>query len=36
MPAFKYRQKIFLMVLERGHKARAYECATLLTDLYAI
>jgi hypothetical protein len=24
MPAFKYRQKNFLMVLERGHKARGY------------
>src|SRR2546426_10537664 len=25
MPAFKYRQKNSLMVLERGHKARGYE-----------
>jgi hypothetical protein len=24
-PAFKYRQKNFLMVLERGRKARGYE-----------
>jgi hypothetical protein len=25
MPAFKYRQKNSLMLLERGRKARAYE-----------
>jgi hypothetical protein len=25
MPAFKYRQKNSLMVIERGHKARGYE-----------
>ena len=24
MPAFKYRQKNFLIVLERGHKAHGY------------
>src|SRR6266446_2374344 len=27
MPAFKYRQKNSLIVLERGHKARGYESA---------
>jgi len=27
MPAFKYRQKNFLIVLERGHKAHGYVSA---------
>jgi hypothetical protein len=28
MPAFKYHQKNSLIVIERGHKARAYESMT--------